>query len=365
MLETPRGDMGVVEATRAYESWLARQLGGAIVRKDLRRKHAGMAEGPFQFLRATYYRWAKEILNICPELEVAPPVVAVGDIHLENFGSWRDNDGRLIWGVNDFDEAAEMPYALDLVRLGVSAVLGCPHIRSTRAISNNILKGYLRGIADPRPIVLDHQYTWLRDLVVVPDAERSRFWEKMDKLAKSTSRPPKGYVTVLASAMPEPGIYVRYGARTAGLGSLGRPRWLGIAQWRGGPVVREAKAALPSAWTLPSGRHSQPMYCAKIATARFRAPDPWYKLVGEVVVRRLSPNNRKLDAAEYPLNLTNKKMLRLMGRELGAVHVGIDDRRAAIKRDIEGRDPEWLRSAIERAAKFIRDEQREWRKSRT
>ena len=115
--------MGIVEATRAYEAWLARQLGGAIVRKDLRRKHAGMAKGPFEFLRATYYRWAEEILNICPELKHAPSVLAVGDIHLENFGSWRDNDGRLIWGVNDFDEVWRLTYSNDLIRLATSAFL--------------------------------------------------------------------------------------------------------------------------------------------------------------------------------------------------------------------------------------------------
>jgi hypothetical protein len=356
--------MGIIEATHAYEAWLARQLGGAVVRKDLRQKHDGMAEGPLPFLRATYYLWAQEILNICPELAEAPPVVAVGDIHLENFGTWRDNEGRLIWGVNDFDEAAEMPYALDLVRLGVSTLLGCPHMRSRRAISNNILKGYLRGLADPRPIVLDHQYTRLRDLVVVPDEERTHFWEKMDKLAKPGRKPVKEYVTALVGAMPEPRLEVTYGERSAGLGSLGRPRWIGVSQWRGGPVVREAKAALPSAWTLPSGRSKQPMYCAEIATARYRAPDPWFRLVGHIVVRRLSPNNRKLDAAEFPLNLTNKKMLRLMGRELGAVHAGLHDRRRAVMRDLEARDPDWLRSAIKRAAKFIRDEHREWRKSR-
>jgi hypothetical protein len=163
--------------------------------------------------------------------------------------------------------------------------------------------------------------------------------------------------------MPDPKLEVTFGRRTAGLGSLGRPRWIGVAQWRGGPVVREAKAALPSAWTLPAGRRKQPMYGSEIATARYRAPDPWYRLVRNIVVRRLSPNNRKLSAAEYPLDLMNKKMLRLMGRELGAVHVGLGDRRAAVMRDLKRRDPEWLRSAIERAAKFIRDEQREWRKS--
>ena len=64
-----------------------------------------MAKGAFQFLRATYWRWAETIHDVCPELADAPQVLAVGDIHLENFGTWRDVDGRLVWGVNDFDEA--------------------------------------------------------------------------------------------------------------------------------------------------------------------------------------------------------------------------------------------------------------------
>ena len=89
-----------------------------------------MAADPFQFLRATYWRWAETILQVCPELKSAPSVLAVGDIHIENFGSWRDNEGRLVWGVNDFDEAARMPYVLDLVRLATSAVLakGTGHV---------------------------------------------------------------------------------------------------------------------------------------------------------------------------------------------------------------------------------------------
>ena len=39
----------------------------------------------------------------------APKVLAVGDIHIENYGSWRDAEGRVVWGVNDFDEAAKCP----------------------------------------------------------------------------------------------------------------------------------------------------------------------------------------------------------------------------------------------------------------
>ena len=110
-----------------------------------------MAKGAFPFLRATYWRWAETILDVCPELADAPPVLAVGDIHLENFGTWRDVDGRLVWGVNDFDEATEMPYALDLVRLAVSAVLADDaRNRSADYICDTILDGYEDGLKRPR-----------------------------------------------------------------------------------------------------------------------------------------------------------------------------------------------------------------------
>ena len=115
--------MGIRAANRDYERWLARQLHGEIVDGDLVKKHKKMSESAFGFLRATYWRWAEAILDVCPNLANAPPVLAVGDIHLENFGTWTDREGRIVWGVNDYDEAADMPYILDLVRLATSAAL--------------------------------------------------------------------------------------------------------------------------------------------------------------------------------------------------------------------------------------------------
>ena len=104
------------KSTARYEDWLRGALGSELVDKDLERKHGKMRDGAFPFLRATYWRWAETVLEACPDLADAPQVLAVGDVHLENFGTWRDADGRLGWGVNDYDEAAQMPYPLDLVR---------------------------------------------------------------------------------------------------------------------------------------------------------------------------------------------------------------------------------------------------------
>src|SRR3954468_3077896 len=98
---SPREDRmagsSITQSTSAYEKWLKQKLGGHLVAKDVRRKHAKMVEAPFPFLRAPYWRWAETILDVCPSLADAPKVLAVGDIHLENFGTWRDVDGRLIW----------------------------------------------------------------------------------------------------------------------------------------------------------------------------------------------------------------------------------------------------------------------------
>src|SRR5512144_2503666 len=106
--------MTILQSVARYETWLRAQLGPDIVEKDLDEKHRKMRDSPFVFLRATYWRWAETILRICDDLASAPVVIGVGDIHLENYGVWRDEEGRLVWGVNDLDEAAEMPYTLDI-----------------------------------------------------------------------------------------------------------------------------------------------------------------------------------------------------------------------------------------------------------
>jgi len=68
------------------------------VRSDVALKHQHMAESPFAFFRATFYRWLQQWHKRCDDIARAPKVLAVGDLHIENFGTWRDEEGRLIWG---------------------------------------------------------------------------------------------------------------------------------------------------------------------------------------------------------------------------------------------------------------------------
>src|SRR6266576_50249 len=94
---TPRNLRGRImkirKSVRAYERWLRAELKGQLVEKDVERKRKLMRQGPFPFLRATYWRWSETILDTCPDLADAPKVLAIGDIHIENYGSWRDAEG--------------------------------------------------------------------------------------------------------------------------------------------------------------------------------------------------------------------------------------------------------------------------------
>src|SRR5580692_10209861 len=106
--------------TSEYEGWLARF--GPLHTQDLKYKHTQMnnPKDPFPFFRGTYYRWVRLWMTSSPELLDVPRILSVGDLHVENFGTWRDSEGRLCWGVNDFDETDELPYTTDLVRLATS-----------------------------------------------------------------------------------------------------------------------------------------------------------------------------------------------------------------------------------------------------
>src|ERR1700689_211281 len=94
-----------------------------LVESHLRFKHDQMRRDLFMFFRGSYYRWAELWPAECRDIHRAPKVLAVGDLHVGSFGTWRDSEGRMSWGVDDFDESYPMAYTNDLVRLATSIKL--------------------------------------------------------------------------------------------------------------------------------------------------------------------------------------------------------------------------------------------------
>jgi uncharacterized protein (DUF2252 family) len=346
-----------------YEGWLAGELGEELVADDLGRKHRKMRKDAFGFLRATYWRWSEIVFDLCGGLERAPPVLAVGDTHLENFGTWRDVEGRLVWGVNDFDDAAVMPYALDLVRLAASAILaGGGDGLSARGMARLILAGYARGLDKPSPVILEHDHAWLRRRLLLSEKEREAFWENYAGLEPGERPAPARFVEALAAALPEGSGDVAAMPVTRGTGSLGRPRFVAyVRQWRGGPVLREAKALLPSAWSLAHDPADREIRAAAIAGGRRRSPDPHYKVSGRILVRRLSPNSRKIEVKSDARALLSGSMLELMGLEIANCHADDPQRAAAIREDLAARGDDWLYEAARDAASATEQEWKAYR----
>jgi len=76
-------------------------------------------------------------------------VLAVGDVHVASFGTWRDGEGRLCWGVDDFDDAYPLRYTNDLVRLAASVkmLIDSGEIGvKFRAACDAILEGYVHTL---------------------------------------------------------------------------------------------------------------------------------------------------------------------------------------------------------------------------
>src|SRR5213594_773212 len=216
--------MNMVKATRRFEEWLRRRT--AIVEPDLRTKYKHMAEAAFPFLRATFYRWIQVWPGVCSDLAKAPEVLAVGDLHIENFGTWRDAEGRLIWGVNDFDEAWPLPYTNDLVRLATSALIAREYhdlrIDGKEAVSA-ILDGYGEALEKGgHAFVLAEHHTALREMALYRLHDPESFWGKLESLPTVKTPVPEVVLTSLRRAPPEGDLQLRIVHRVAGLGSLGR-----------------------------------------------------------------------------------------------------------------------------------------------
>jgi Uncharacterized protein conserved in bacteria (DUF2252) len=338
----------------AYEAWLRTQC--SVVDKDLEYKHERMRKNSFVFLRATFFRWGKRVETLCSELKDAPTVLCVGDTHIENFGTWRDAEGRLVWGINDFDEAASMPYPFDLVRLAASVRLAAGIGLGNRDAAAAILNGYEIGLTKPRPTLLDEQETWMRPFVGCSDDDRRKFWTEVDDYP--TASPPGAVADGLKKCVPEDGSLLRFASRVKGGGSLGRPRYIAIAAWRGGRVVREAKALVPSAWDWAHGATSMRSRFLDAARGRFRAPDPFLDVRGGFVFRRIAADWRKVEFGDHVDAKFEIDLLKAMGFDLGGIHAA--EQGTAVIRDFNSRPRDWLHKAAKAAAAAVEEDFHEW-----
>ena len=348
-------DPDFVAVNKQFEKWLKDRCD--VVKSDLHHKHHRMTKSAFVFLRATFFRWATQVETKCPELTTAPQVDAVGDLHTENFGVWRDADGRLVWGVNDFDDADRIPYVYDLVRLTTSAALAG---LSLNQAAGAILHGYRRGLEKPGPTLVLQNARWM--LPLIRSSGENFYPDLCDPEQCPLATPPDEVSRALRKSLPRHASPPEYRARLkVGGGGLGRPRYVAIAEWQGGLVVREAKAWVPSAWSWAKGQATKPKAFLSGAEGPNRSPDPILDVRSHFIIRRLAADSQKIDLGDDPSANLTKRVLDAMGFETAAIHATNPATVEALERDLIDRPKHWLVDAAKTMGAAVEADFHAWK----
>jgi uncharacterized protein (DUF2252 family) len=238
-------------------------------------KYRNMRRGPFVFLRATCHLFPSQLPGD-GALAGAPAVWSCGDLHLENFGSYKGDNRLTYFDINDFDEGALLPASWDVVRLLASVRLAAAPLKlppeRVRALCDTLLDVYFAALGDgcARWIERDTAEGPVRELFdEVRRRQRARFLDgrtirrrrrrelrvdgrKALPAAKKQRARVLEFIARFAAAQPKPKFFevLDIARRIAGNGSLGVDRYVVLVEGKGSPdanYLLDLKEALPSA----------------------------------------------------------------------------------------------------------------------
>jgi hypothetical protein len=366
----------IFQSTNAFEAWMRKRTD--VSKRLLKKKHSEMAGDPFRFLRATFYRWTEQWPKVCPELaERADDVLlAVGDLHVANFGVWSDSRKRQVWGVNDFDEACELAFTSDLVRLATSGVLAAAEAEidvAANQVCEPLLAGYRAGLRAGLPVLVTQRHPALVTLTKRTQEDPKTFWKKKlrpkDNPALDRGELPRGLEDMFRASF-RPGAKLTFLEQRSpgGLGSLGRRRFTAVETRKGVHEAREAKALVPSAWYWSAEQDDMPSQTATLLQHAIRIPDPYFQVHDQWLIRQLAPDIAKIEMPQprdKRLALA-PDLLRLMGRETANIHLGsrtnqdLAERLSKLDQNLRG----WFPAATDRMVVCVRKDHSKWAERR-
>src|SRR5665213_393 len=238
-------------------------------------KYAAMRRSPFSYMRGACQLF---YLSLPAEATIseAPPTWLCGDMHVENFGTYKGDNRLTYFDVTDFDQAARGPLTLDLVRFLASVRVGAEEwgvaSDGTEGLVQRSLVAYATELGLGKPSWIERESakgTVKRLFAQVAGRSRSellgRYSTKKNKrrrlaidgqhLLAATAEERAGVelmITGIAEAARDVDYFriVDVALRVAGIGSLALPRYIALVEGRGSPdrnVLLDIKLAHPSA----------------------------------------------------------------------------------------------------------------------
>ena len=118
-------------------------------------------------------------------------------------------------------------------------------------------------------------------------------------------------------------------------------------------MLREAKALVPSAWNWAHETKYDWSNFEKLADGLYRAPDPFLRVHGKYVFRRIGADAQKIELGKNPGKKLERKLVGAMGFDLASIHAADARGKRAILADLKKRPDGWLHAAAKIAAAAV------------
>jgi uncharacterized protein (DUF2252 family) len=312
-------------------------------------KYDKMKKDPFSFFRGSCHLFHEDWPiaygtsgAIGAEIDRAPHMFICGDLHLENFGTYKGADRQVYFGINDFDEGVYAAMTRDITRLAVSVLLvgkmlGLEKVDRSALVTNlldkyrqTLLTGKHQSLKDAQGVVGD---------LLVKSADRSRLdllekylgdvdsdelQEKEDKILAISDSQREQVLAVYSDWAKQQSKSEFYECldikqRLAGLGSLGVDRYLLLVAGKGERQrylldLKEQPILSTSPWSTSAQR---------VLMVQSLRQSPIPALLGELLINQKSFTLRELQPSQDKItcdteNINSDKLQQLV-RTVGQV----------------------------------------------
>jgi uncharacterized protein (DUF2252 family) len=229
------------------------------IEKILPLKYAKLRKSAFAFFRGTCHLFYQDL----PQQLIttsAPTVWICGDLHLENFGTYKGDDRQIYFGVNDFDEGVLAPCTWDVLRLLTSIFLAADilniDLSDAKILARTYLSHYVNTLrlgnaetivetnADGlvksliKKLYQRKRRDFLKERTDLIGERRQLKFDDPDKLLNIPADRAKLVIQAIdnwAATQPNPDFFevLDVGFRLAGVGSLGLDRYLILVAGKG------------------------------------------------------------------------------------------------------------------------------------
>ncbi|HTB52881.1 MAG TPA: DUF2252 family protein [Ferruginibacter sp.] len=125
-------------------------------------KYQALKESPFRFYRGTCHLFFEHLSQNIP-VKDPTKIWICGDLHIENYGTYKGDNGLVYFDMNDFDEAVLGPATWEVLRTMTSIYLASEELKLSSATADELVDcfftTYLHTILKGKPMAFERDTT--------------------------------------------------------------------------------------------------------------------------------------------------------------------------------------------------------------